>query len=127
MLRKLALGLALIGGAALPLAGVAEAAIGDGIAASHIATRLIPVEKAQFFFGGRNFCFYDDGWHGPGYYWCGYAYRNGFGWGGGEGWNGWHRGGGGRFHGGGGGHFHGGGGHFHGGGGHGGGGGHRHH
>ena len=93
MLRKLVLGLALAGGAALPLAGVAEAAIGDGVAASHIAARLIPVEKAQFFFGGRNFCFYDDGWHGPGYYWCGYANRNGIGWGGGDGWNGWHGGG----------------------------------
>jgi hypothetical protein len=147
MLRKLVLGLALMGGAALPLAGVAEAAIGDGVAASHIATQLMPVEKAQFFFGGRNFCFYPDGWHGPGFYWCGYAYRNGFGWGGGEGWNGWRGGGGGdhRFGGrpgghgfggrpgGGGGHFHGGGGHGgggHGGGGHGGGGhgggGHRH-
>ena len=67
MLRKLVLGLALMGGAALPLAGVAEAAIGDGVAASHIATQLMPVEKAQFFFGGRNFCFYPDGWHGPGF------------------------------------------------------------
>ena len=130
MLRKLIIGLALAAAVALPLANTAEAAIGDGIAASHIASRLLPVEKAQFFFGGRQYCWYDDGWQGPGWYWCGYAWRSGFGWGGGEGWNGWHRGGGGRFHGGGGGHFHGGGGgggHFHGGGGHGGGGGHRHH
>ncbi len=93
------------------------------------------LEQAQFLWGGRNYCWYDGGWHGPGYYWCGYAYRRGFGWGGGEGWHGWSRGGGGRggFHGGGGhdgGGFHGGGGHiggggFHGGGGHvGGGGGH---
>jgi hypothetical protein len=116
MLRKLVLGLALIGGAALPLAGVAEAAIGDGVAASHIATQLMPVEKAQFFFGGRNFCFYPDGWHGPGFYWCGYGNRNGLGYGGPVGWHGWRGGGGG--HGGGG---HGGGGHGgHGGGGHGG-------
>jgi hypothetical protein len=145
MLRKLVLGLALASGAALPLAGVAQAAIGDGVAASHIGGQLMPVEKAQFFFGGRNFCFYDDGWHGPGYYWCGYANRNGIGWGGGDGWNGWHGGGhgggrpggmrtGGGGHGGGmrmggGGHGggmhmggHGGGGH---GGGHGGGGGHK--
>jgi hypothetical protein len=131
MLRKLALGLALIGGAALPFAGVAEAAIGDGVAASHIGTQLMPIEKAQFFFGGQNYCFYDDGWHGPGFYWCGYAYRNGLGWGGGEGWRGWHRGGGGHGGGGHGGGGHGGGGHGgggHGGGGHGGhgGGGHRH-
>jgi len=137
MLRKLVLGLALIGGAAAPLAGVAEAAIGDGVAASHIATQLMPVEKAQFFFDGRNFCFYPDGWHGPGFYWCGYAWNNGYGWGGGEGWRGWHGGGhregdhGDHHFGGGGphlGHFGGGGPHFghFGGGGHGGGG-HRRH
>jgi len=131
MLRKLVLGLALAGAAALPFADVAEAAIGDGVAASHVASQLLPVEKAQFFFGGQNYCFYPDGWHGPGFYWCGYAWNNGNGWGGGEGWHGWHRGGGGRrdgdhhMHMGGGGmHTGGGGGHMHmgGGGGHGGGG-----
>jgi len=42
-----------------------------------------------FFFGGRDYCWYDDGWRGPGWYWCGYGYRSGFGWGGGEGWRGW--------------------------------------
>lgn len=47
------------------------------------------VERAQFFFGGRDYCWYDDGWHGPGFYWCGYAFRTGFGWGGGYGWHGW--------------------------------------
>ena len=36
MFRKLVLGLAW-GGVALPLASAAEAAIGDGVAASHIA------------------------------------------------------------------------------------------
>ena len=35
--------------------------------------------------GGRNFCWYYDGWNGPGYYWCGYSSRAGFGWGGGSG------------------------------------------
>ena len=53
--------------------------------------------KAQWLFGGRNYCFYDYGWRGPGYYWCGYAYRRGFGWGGPLGWHGWGR----SFHGGG--------------------------
>ena len=32
-----------------------------------------------------------DGWHGPGWYWCGYHHRVGLGWGGPEGWNGWRR------------------------------------
>lgn len=46
-----------------------------------------------FFFGGHNYCWYPDGWHGPGWYWCGYGAREGMGWGGGEGWHGWHHGG----------------------------------
>ncbi len=86
------------------------------------------LQTVQYFWGGRNYCFYGDGWHGPGYYWCGYRYRRGYGWGGGYGWHGWGRGGGyhgAGFHGGRGGGFHGGhgGGGFHGGGheGHGGG------
>jgi hypothetical protein len=55
------------------------------------------LQDAQFIFGGRNFCWYDSGWQGPGFYWCGYAERRGLGWGGGAGWHGWHgwRGGGG--------------------------------
>jgi hypothetical protein len=51
------------------------------------------LEQAQFIYGGRNYCWYDDGWHGPGYYWCGYAFRRGLGWGGGAGWHGWGHGG----------------------------------
>jgi hypothetical protein len=88
------------------------------------------LELAQFIFGGQNYCWYDTGWRGPGFYWCGYAWRSGLGWGGGSGWHGWRGGGhgGGGHHGGtgggrggighGGGHAGGG----HGGGGHGGGG-----
>lgn len=64
------------------------------------------VELAQFIYLGRNYCWYPDGWRGPGWYWCGYAWRTGFGWGGGYGWRGWRGGfrGGPGFHGG----FHGG-------------------
>ncbi len=72
-------------------------------------------EQAQFFWGGQNYCWYYNGWRGPGYYWCGYAWRRGYGWGGPVGWNGWrwHRGGPSGFRGGPGGHFGGGpGGHF---------------
>jgi hypothetical protein len=79
----------------------------------------VKLEKAQYFWGGRRYCFYDGGWRGAGYYYCGYAWRRGYGWGGPIGWRGW---GGGGWHGGHGGGWHGGGGH--GGGWHGGGGGH---
>ena len=51
------------------------------------------VEKAQVLvWHGRRYCWYDDGWQGPGFYWCGYAWRQGFGWGGGSGWHGWQHG-----------------------------------
>lgn len=91
---------------------------------------LIPASFQLYMFGGRQYCWYASAWRGPGWYWCGYAWRDGLGWGGPRGWRGWRDRGG---HGGGhfdGGHFgggHGGGEHFgggHGGGGHFGGGGH---
>src|SRR5436853_3909627 len=49
-----------------------------------------PIQNVQVFvWHGRRYCWYDDGWHGPGFYWCGYAWRSGIGWGGGVGWHGW--------------------------------------
>ena len=44
MLRNLIVGLALAVGLALPLANTAEAAIADGVVATHIASELLPVE-----------------------------------------------------------------------------------
>ncbi|HEY2483261.1 MAG TPA: hypothetical protein VGI30_13855 [Caulobacteraceae bacterium] len=51
------------------------------------------LENTAWVWGGRNYCWYPGGWRGPGYYWCGYAWRRGFGWGGPVGWNGWGGGG----------------------------------
>ena len=82
------LALAIAAGFVLPLAGSAEAAMGGALP----STQILPVEQAQFFFLGHNFCWYDDGWQGPGWYWCGYAWNNGYGWGGGEGWHSWNHG-----------------------------------
>src|SRR5204862_6479226 len=65
--------------------------IGSGL--GHAADGLSAVEHTQFFYGGRDYCWCPDGWHGPGFYWCGYAYRTGFGWGGPIGWRGWRGGG----------------------------------
>jgi len=57
----------------------------------------VDMQVAQNFelnvFGGRHYCWYDNAWQGPGWYWCGYAWRNGYGWGGGYGWHNWHGGG----------------------------------
>ena len=80
--------------ASLALLGVAGQA--NALPFDRFTAAAVPndIEQAQFFFGGRNYCWYYDGWHGPGYYWCGYAFRRGLGWGGAEGWHGWHRGGG---------------------------------
>lgn len=51
------------------------------------------VGKAQVFvWRGRRYCWYDNGWQGPGFYRCGYARRQGLGWGGGAGWHGWQQG-----------------------------------
>ena len=74
------LALAIATGFALPLAGSAEAAMSGALP----STQVLPVENAQFFFLGHNFCWYDDGWQGPGWYWCDYAWSDGYGWGGGE-------------------------------------------
>lgn len=49
----------------------------------------VRLETVQYFYGGANYCWYDGGWHGPGFYWCGYAWRRGLGWGGPAGWRGW--------------------------------------
>jgi hypothetical protein len=50
----------------------------------------VGLEQAQYLWGGRNYCWYPGGWHGPGWYWCGYAWRRGWGWGGPYGWHGWY-------------------------------------
>jgi hypothetical protein len=47
------------------------------------------VAAYPYVWGGRRFCWYNRAWNGPGWYWCGYAFRSGYGWGGGHGWNGW--------------------------------------
>ena len=38
---------------------------------------------------GQRYCFYFNGWHGQGWYRCGFAFRRGAGWGGVYGWNSW--------------------------------------
>lgn len=30
--------------------------------------QFLPLENVQYFYGGQNYCFYWNGWHGPGWY-----------------------------------------------------------
>jgi hypothetical protein len=77
----------------LPI-GVTEAATisPEGIAAA--AQEQSVIDHVQYRFSGREYCWYDDGWRGPGFYRCGYRLRVGYGWGGPSGWHGWRVGGG---------------------------------
>lgn len=70
----------------------AQAALIDNpIGLRTAADELAAVETVQFFWRGREYCWYEYGWRGPGWYWCGYRLRRGFGWGGPLGWRGWRR------------------------------------
>jgi Ricin-type beta-trefoil lectin domain len=46
-------------------------------------------EPEYYWYTGHRYCWYDGGWHGPGWYWCGENFHNGFGWGGPVGWHFW--------------------------------------
>jgi hypothetical protein len=94
-MRKFGLSFAIaaaLGAGALMTAPAQAAPVPAGLASTLNTASIAPslVEKAQFIWGGRNYCFYLDGWHGPGWYWCGYSHRRGYGWGGPRGWHGWH-------------------------------------
>ena len=75
----------------LPLPTGAEAGVGERAGDDASAWKSwSPVERAQYYsFDNQDYCWYDDGWQGPGWYWCGYEWNGGFGWGGPYGWNGW--------------------------------------
>ena len=47
------------------------------------------VAPYPYLFGNQRYDWYDSAWNGPGWYWCGDAFRQGYGWGGGYGWNNW--------------------------------------
>ena len=75
MSRKFAFSIALLAGAVSPIANPSQAAIGEGtIGAPLISVESVLIEQEQFVFDDQNYCWYDDGWQGPGWYWCGYAW-----------------------------------------------------
>jgi hypothetical protein len=71
----------------------ARAKAGVGLAAETLGSLWRvprPVERIQYYvLGGDDYCWYPDGWEGPGWYQCGYEWNYGLGWGGPYGWNGW--------------------------------------
>jgi hypothetical protein len=89
MRMKFLLITAVAGGTTALMSGTAGAMMpgnsGMGAAVDGIAI----TEDVQYGWQGRQYCFYDDGWHGAGWYRCGYRLRVGFGWGGPVGWHGW--------------------------------------
>lgn len=87
-LAMAALALAGAIGAAFVVSGAAQAAPA-GAAIGDAAATLSVVDQVQFVYGGHRHCWYPNGWHGAGWYRCGYANRRGYGWGGAAGWNGW--------------------------------------
>jgi hypothetical protein len=90
MVRSNAIVAAVVVGAALPIMAEAAPISRDGIDSAVQSQSMI--DEVQYRLAGREYCFYDDGWHGPGWYWCGYRLRSGYGWGGPTGWHGWREG-----------------------------------
>lgn len=89
-MRKL--GLTLITATALIAGGssiVLAAPVGTPSGLRVASEELNLITDAQYVWGGRRHCWYATGWQGPGWYWCGYAWRRGLGWGGPAGWRGW--------------------------------------
>src|SRR5665647_982820 len=88
MLRNLVVALAAT--AAMVVSGNAGAASMSAPAAMRTAADSLKLtENVQFFWSGHNYCWYDDGWNGPGWYWCDMYLQSGSGWGGGYGWHHW--------------------------------------
>ena len=50
------------------------------------------IVNVQYSWRGQRYCWYVNGWRGPGWYRCGFHLRRGFGWGGPMGWHGWESG-----------------------------------
>jgi len=72
-------------------ANSARAAVGEHAGSLFSSLRnSSPVEAIQYYsLNNSNYCWYDAGWQGPGWYSCGYEWDDGLGWGGPYGWNGW--------------------------------------
>jgi len=88
-MRKLAL--ALCAASALAGANVAIQPAMAGVTPMGAIPAAPPngLDEVHYRWRGRSYCFYFDGWNGPGWYRCGWRHRRGMGWGGPMGWRGW--------------------------------------
>ena len=83
MFRGLSLTAALLAFFSLPLSNAAIAGVADNAGGVvDLLKRTAPVMKAQYE-SSDGYCWYDQGWRGPGWYLCGDEWDNGVGWGGG--------------------------------------------
>ncbi len=81
---------ALVASGTLATSGRAEAAPAGPEGLRTAADRLNIAEDAQYFYGGYSYCWFPDGWQGPGWYVCDYGpWVAGRWWGGPRGWHGW--------------------------------------
>jgi hypothetical protein len=78
-------------GLSIALAGAdhARAIPATGKLAPIYSDEPLSLVPAQYEWGGQPYCWYFEGWRGPGWYRCGRPWRRGYGWGGGYGWRGW--------------------------------------
>ena len=94
IMRKLILWVVAVAAASAAVAttgGRSQAGVIAPIGLLEAADELVLTETVQFTWGGRRYCWYNNGWRGPGWYRCGFRSRRGSGWGGPAGWNGWRR------------------------------------
>jgi hypothetical protein len=79
---------ALLGG--LVCARAVGAPIGHSLALRAAGDAQNPIQEVQYYWNGYNYCWYDYGWRGPGWYVCDYGpWVTGYWWGGPLGWNNW--------------------------------------
>ena len=92
MRSPLGLVAAMLMASSMLIVGRAQAApisTADGTRTAADTLRL--VERAQYVWNGRSYCWYDAGWKGPGWYVCSYGpWVSGLWWGGSSGWHNWH-------------------------------------
>ena len=60
---------------ALAIGGAAAGGTQAGPVGVYNSPYIQDVQFQIYFFGGHRYCWYDGGWRGPGWYWCGYPWR----------------------------------------------------